>query len=116
MDRPAEFGNNKVTADYIEYLEGCLNGANELIVELNLTSRVFAKDLEFHRTGEGEAKYIGKSDKTKKFEHVMTLFDKFDKIKALASVFKGLEKEKTTGNTFEDVSKKVQAKLNGSGK
>lgn len=116
MDRPNTDGSGKLVLDYIEYLEGCLNGANELIVELNLTSRQFAKDLEFHRTGEGEAKYIGKSDKTKKFEHVMTLFDKFDKIKALAAVFKGVEKEKSTGNTFEDVSKKVQAKLNGSSK
>lgn len=54
--------------------------------------------------------------KDKTFERIMVLFDKFDKIKALSQHFKGLEKdqEKSSGNTFEYVSKKVQAKLNGS--
>jgi len=99
---------------YANYLESCLNGASDLIIELNLTSKVFASDLRAIRSGDGEeATYIGKSDKTKKFEHAMTLFDKIDKIKALSSYFKGEEKEKTTGNAFEDTNKKIQAKLNG---
>lgn len=106
----------------VQHLRDCLNGANELIVELNLTSKVFAKDLEAYRTGEGEIKYIGKADKTKKFEHVMTLFDKFDKIKALAHHFKGAEKEKASGklkikpggNIYEHVLSEV--KQNGNAK
>ena len=53
---------------YVEFLEGCLNGADELIVEMILTSKIFGNDLRAYRTGEGEIKYIGKSDKTKKFE------------------------------------------------
>lgn len=100
--------------NYANYLESCLNGASDLIVELNLTSKVFASDLRMIREDDAvSAVYIGKSDKTKKFEHAMTLFDKIDKIKALSSYFKGEEKEKTTGNAFEDTSKKIQAKING---
>ncbi len=99
--------------NYANFLENCINGASDLIVELNLTSKVFADDLKAIRSGVGEdATYIGKSDKTKKFEHAMTLFDKIDKIKALSSYFKAEEKEKLTGNSFEDTSKKIQAKLN----
>lgn len=118
MKRPDLEKLSKEQLKYIEELEGCIGGSSELILELNMTARVFADDLKAYRTGEGEVKYIGKSDKTKKFEHTITLFDKFDKIKALSEHFKGSEKEqeKSTGNTFEDVSKKVQAKLNGSAK
>lgn len=118
MKRPQLSSLSKEQLKYVEELEGCLSGASELILELNLTARVFADDLKAYRTGEGDIKYIGKSDNNKKFEHTITLFDKFDKIKALSEHFKGLEKEqeKSSGNTFEDVSKKVQAKLNGSSK
>lgn len=102
--------------NYANYQENCLNGASDLIIELNLTSKVFATDLRMIREGDSDTTYIGKADKTKKFEHAMTLFDKIDKIKALSSYFKGEEKEKTTGNPFEDTSKKIQAKLNGGAK
>lgn len=102
--------------NYATYLENCVNGASDLIIELNLTSKVFATDLRMIREGDSDTTYIGKSDKTKKFEHAMTLFDKIDKIKALSSYFKGEEKEKLTGNPFEDTSKKIQAKLSSAGK
>lgn len=114
MKQPDLDGLTAEQSEYVKWLEDGRSGASDLIIELNLTSKVFADDLRLIRTNEGQdALYIGKSDKTKKFEHAMTLFDKIDKIKALASYFKAEEKEKTTGNTFEDVSAKVKAKLNG---
>ncbi len=94
---------------YATYLENCVNGASDLIIELNLTSKVFASDLRMIREGDGaDATYIGKSDKTKKFEHAMTLFDKIDKVKALSSYFKGIEVDKPIGNPFEDKAKEFK--------
>ena len=116
MKRPDRIPPEMV--EYVEFLEGCLNGADELIVEMILTSKIFGNDLRAYRTGEGEIKYIGKSDKTKKFEHVMVLFDKFDKIKALSQHFKGTSKPDETisnrikikpgGNIYEHVLEEVK--------
>ncbi len=104
-----ESASREEIIDYCRHLESCMNGASELIMELNLTSKVFADDLRYIRSGEsGEATYIGKSDKNKKFEHTMTLYDKFDKIKALASYFRGAEIDKPQANPFEDKSKEYK--------
>lgn len=89
MQRPEFDGVSAECLAYVEYLEGCVNGAGDLIVEMNLTSKEFASDLRLIRTGAGaEATYIGKSDKSKRFEHAMMLFDKIDKVKALAVITK----------------------------
>lgn len=135
MERPELTGLEKPVIDYIEYLEGCLNGSSELILALNRASKVFALDLdkicdgddyEIKKTKSSEGEdieteictlvFLSPDSKDKTFDKVMKLFEKFDSIKTLSQYFKSTEKEKSTGNTFEDTSRKIQAKLNGVGK
>jgi len=116
MKKPdLEIANSNEIHNYIQYLESCLNGASDLIIELNLTSKVFANDLRLIREEDGDsATYIGKSDKTKRFEHAMQLFDKIDKIKALSSYFKGTEVEKPISSPIEERTRAFKVK-NGNG-
>lgn len=93
--------------NYTTYLENCINGASDLIIELNLTSKVLANDLKMIREGDNDTTYVGKKD-SKRFEQVITMYDKIDKIKALSSYFKGTELDKTIGNPFEDKAKEFK--------
>lgn len=81
----------------LEY-EKQLNGGSDLIRELNLMASLFAEELKKIRLGEGfyESDEEGKTSsglillsgdaKDKTFERIIVLFDKIDKIKALASM------------------------------
>jgi len=103
MQRPESDEISAEWLGYVEYLESCVNGAGELIIEMNLTSKEFASDLRLIRNGEGgQATYIGKSDKTKRFEHAMMLFDKIDKVKALAVITKEEPKSEKPKKNIQD--------------
>lgn len=128
MERPNELGDNKATADYIEYLEGCLNGSSELILALNTASRVFAEDINIICEGgeiydmdvigaKSKMTLLSGDSKDKTFDRIMVLFDKFDKIKALSQHFTGSEQSKQStkkinmkpgGNIYEHVINQVK--------
>jgi uncharacterized protein YrzB (UPF0473 family) len=94
---------------YIEDLERRLNGASHLIQQLNMASDIMARDLSYImdrneitvlRDEEGNEKFINNliflsSNKDSKvFERTMALFDKIDKIKALAQITVETSEEK----------------------
>ena len=119
MKQPDLAGLTDKQAEYIKWLEDGRAGASDLIIELNLTSKVFAQDLMLIRSGfPNESTYIGKADKSKKFEHAMILFDKIEKVKALAGYFKEVEVEqestknklnlKPGDNPYEQMVKRVK--------
>lgn len=98
MNRPDLKGITAEQSAYIEFLEGCTSGASNLIKELNLVSNTFAEDLMKIRTGTVKTVSEGEGEETtnliflkdkatdKTFERVMVLYDKIDKIKALATL------------------------------
>lgn len=101
MERPEVERLEQSIVDYIDYLEGCLNGSSELILALNTASRVFADDLNIICSGEpvydldvpgakSLLTLLSGDSKDKTFDRIMVLFDKFDKIKALSQHFTGV--------------------------
>jgi len=86
----------------------------KLIKAIDNILEAYADNLNAIAKGE-EIKYVIEDktvDTAIKFIKEMTNLEQFEKI-ANPNIVK--EAEKITGNTFEDVSKKVQAKLNGKG-
>lgn len=104
MNKPDLTGLTNEQVKYVEYLESCLNGSSELIQALNTASKVFADDLnalcdddaiEWVADGDNDIPkskliFLSGDAKDKTFDRIMTLFDKFDKIKALSQHFKGV--------------------------
>lgn len=132
MERPKVEGLEQPVVEYINYLEGCLNGSSELILALNTASRVFADDLNIICSGEpvydldvpgakSLLTLLSGDSKDKTFDRIMVLFDKFDKIKALSQHFTGAKQIQPTKLTLkpgENIFEKVitEVKKNGSSK
>lgn len=116
MDRPNVISADSAVIAYIEYLEGCLNGANELQKELAFTCHILAEDLKLANNGKVSGfKLLSGNKDDKIFERIFIMVKNKTDLASLSLLPKE-EKSKSTGNTFEDVSKKVQAKLNGTAK
>ena len=91
-----------------------ISPVRKLIKSIESLLDAYADNLNSIAKGE-EIKYVIEDktiDTAIKFIKEMTNLEQFEKI-ANPTITK--EEEKTTGNTFEDVSKKIQAKLNGKG-
>lgn len=101
MIRPDTSTLNDAQILYIEDLERRLNGASNLIQKLNMASDIIARDLSYIMDRNEYSSVIGQdgteklinnliflsSNKDSKvFERTMALFDKIDKIKALAQI------------------------------
>lgn len=116
MDRPEQLGDNKATTDYIEYLEGCLNGANELQKELAYTCHILAEDLKLANGGKVSGfKLLSGNKDDKIFERIFIMVKNKTDLASLSLLPKS-EREKEKGNAFEEVSKRISEKINGKGK
>lgn len=86
MFRPDLKKADKETIAYIEYLEGQVSGADNVILEIRFALDVIAKELHCISTGT-ECTFIYLTDdfKEKSYEKLMGLIDKQAKIRALSS-------------------------------
>jgi len=129
MNRPDLKKADKSTLDYIEYLEGCLNGVDELSLALQYATHILAGDIyklcdgtgiEMKETDEG-VEYINHlsilkgSPKDKTFDQLMDVFTNFgSKIMAVNKNNKPQAQEKGKigvkpgGNPFEHVITEVK--------
>jgi len=115
MEKPNFDNLTPEQARYLELLEGQVNGASNLIKELNLISEGYAQDLMKIRTGQAgeEGKNLNyiKPDKNDTiFARTMVLVDKIDKILAIEKATKQVEPEvkeaKETKKPAEPVKRK----------
>ncbi len=86
MFRPDLKKADKATIEYIEYLEGQVSGADNVISEIRFALDVIAKELHCISTGT-ECTFIYLTDdfKEKSYEKLMGLIDKQAKIRALSA-------------------------------
>lgn len=88
MEKPDLTGLTKAQEDYVDFLEGSLNGTTDLLKELSLFNKICSDDMRLIRNGEAlhdgsNLKYI-KSDKDDiVFNRVMTLIAKFKELQAV---------------------------------
>jgi hypothetical protein len=135
MNKPGFTGLTKEQLKYIEYLESCLNGTADLILELNNLNSILAGeinmicqgndtiDVKDEESGETvkKSKLIllspDKDDKT--FDKIMKIVDKYDKFKAI-----GISPKEEIGqrnklkfnigdNPFEKVIGDIKSQKNG---
>ena len=101
---------------YIEYLEG--RGVSKLQLELARVCDVLAEDFEKLANGKTDFKLLSGDYKT--FTNLLAVVKNKKDFLALSLSLpiegenKDVQVEKTTGNPFENASKKVKEKLNGS--
>lgn len=135
MNRPDINSLNKEQLKYVEYLESCLNGTADLILELNNLNSILANEINMisngidmvvavdEETGEEtkRSRLIllspDKDDKT--FDKIMKIVDKYDKFKAIGitpkeEIKQGAKVKFNIGdNPYEKVVADVKSKING---
>lgn len=98
-----------------EQLIEILNGASNLQIQLSWMCHVLAEDIELANSGASEGFRLLSGNKDDKiFERLMTMVKMKTELGSLSLLPKPDEKERSSGNVFEDMSKKVQSKINGS--
>lgn len=135
MNRPDVNSLNKEQLKYVEYLESCLNGTPDLILEMNNLNSILAKDLHMicqgkdtedvkdEESGEVRKKsnliLLGSDKDDKTFDKITKLITLYEKLKLIGLTPKEEIKKRTKlklevgDNAFEKVISDVKSRTNG---
>lgn len=135
MNRPDINNLNKEQLKYVEYLESCLNGTPELILEMNNLNSILAKDLHMISQGQdtenikdeesGEVRQksnlilLGADKDDKTFDKITKLITLYEKLKLIGltpkeEIKRGSKLKLEVGdNAFEKVISDVKSRANG---